>query len=374
MQSWRSNAWGWVVSDQLAEHLSKASQHIDAGFDVHNVERGLALLERRIARRRRVVQGVFASSALLAACALVWVWRGERGAPLTAAAPTLSTRDGSFATLRDQQTELSVTRDVPAEVALELRRGRAHFEVTRNPARKYRVHAGPVEVEVLGTAFDVEILPRHAGEELNQPQVLVAVDHGIVRVQWDSGSALLRAGDSGRFPQLSAANLSAPASSPPPAADARAPEASPPAWRSLARAGKHQEAFRSLGKQPVEDLPGLLLAADAARLSGHLHEAARYLEHLVQRYPQSPSAPIAAFTLGRLNLYELEQPALAARSFGRAYALDPNGAMAEDALAREAEAYHQAGDAQRSKKAAERYLERYPNGERRAELARYLRP
>jgi transmembrane sensor len=73
-------------------------------------------------------------------------------------------------------------------------------------------------------------------------------------------------------------------------------------------------------------------------------------------------------------LYELKQPALAARSFARAYTLDPNGPMAEDALAREAEAYHQAGDAQRSKRAAERYLERFPSGARHAELAGYAKP
>jgi transmembrane sensor len=143
------------------------------------------------------------------------------------------------------------------------------------------------------------------------------------------------------------------------------------AWRALARAGKHQEAFGSIGKQPVEDLAGLLLAADAARLSGHPREAVSYLEHIVQRYPASPSAPLAAFALGRLALYELKQPALAAGSFARAYTLDPKGPMAEDALAREAEAYHLAGDAQRSKRAAERYLERWPNGARRKELARY---
>jgi hypothetical protein len=46
--------------------------------------------------------------------------------------------------------------------------------------------------------------------------------------------------------------------------------------------------------------------------------------------------------------------------------------MAEDALAREAEAYHQAGDAERSKSAAKRYLERFPNGARSKELSGYV--
>jgi transmembrane sensor len=373
----RSSDWGWVVSDQLADRLARASRHIDAGFDARDVEPGLASLERRITRRRRAVQGTFAVTAVAAACAIAFQWRAHEAAPLTAATPgtgRLTTQDGSVATPRDPQTVLVVTRDLADEVALDLERGRGHFEVTRNPKRRYRVHAGPVDVEVLGTAFDVE----RSGE-----RVQVQVDHGVVRVAWSGGSARLRAGESGTYPPLRAADAGEPEA--PASAMREAQEPSTPAalpqraaqrdqWRSLARAGKHQEAFGSLGKQPVEDLPGLLLAADAARLSGHPREAARYLEHLVQRYPGSPSAPLAAFTLGRLTLYELKQPAAAARSFARAYSLDPNGPMAEDALAREAEAYHQAGDAQRSKRAAERYLARFPSGARRAELAGYAKP
>jgi transmembrane sensor len=325
--------------------LARAGQHIDAGFEQRNVERGLSALESRLTRRRRVVQGSFVTTTLLAACVLLIQWRAHENPPLTAA--RVNTRDGSVATLRGPQTLLTVTHDGADEVALELARGSAHFEVTPNPKRRYRVQAGPASVEVLGTAFDVT----RTGE-----QARVVVDHGVVRVAWNGGAEILRAGESGTFPPPLAAAVPV------------------PSWRSLAQAGKHEEAFGSLGKQTVEDLPGLLLAADAARLSGHPRDAARHLEHLVQHYPQSPHAPLAAFTLGRLSLYELKQTAAAARSFGRAYALDPKGPMAEDALAREAEAYHQAGDAQRSKRAAERYLERFPNGERRSELLGYTQP
>ncbi|HKP58989.1 MAG TPA: FecR domain-containing protein [Polyangiales bacterium] len=355
------------MCDHLADRLAQASRHIDDGFAGHDVERGISALETRITRRRRAAQAAVAAGALAAAALVALQWRAHERPPLVATAPkadVLTTHDGSVATLRDAQTLLAVKRDLPDEVALELARGRGHFEVTPNPRRRYRVHAGPVDVEVLGTAFEVERLGA---------SVRVQVDHGVVRVGWSGGSSTLRGGESGTFPPPQAA---APAeAAPSPSAE---PKAQKPAardqWRALAKAGKHQEAFGSLGKQPVEDLPGLLLAADAARLSGHPREAARYLEHLVQHYPESPSAPLAAFTLGRLTLYELKQPALAARSFARAYTLDPAGALAEDALAREAEAYHQAGDAQRSKSAAERYLERFPRGARRKDLAEYAKP
>lgn len=364
----------------LADRLAQAREHVDAGFDARDAERGVAALERRIARRRHASQAGIACAAA-AVLALAFVWRSREQTPLTAAAAqprTLTTHDGSVATPGDADSVLALRRDALDEVALELTRGRGHFEVTPNRQRRYRVRAGSVDVEVLGTAFEVE----RQGE-----RVRVAVEHGVVRVGWRAGSTTLRAGESGTFPPLAAADPASAAAEPappptaadvrpgPPAAKAargRKPEpAAHERWRTLARAGKHREAFGSLGQQPVEDLPGLLLAADAARLSGHPREAASFLQHLVERYPESPSAPLAAFTLGRLALYELKQPALAARSFGKAYALHPDGAMAEDATAREAEAYHLAADAQRSKSAAERYLQRYPKGARRQEMLGY---
>jgi transmembrane sensor len=146
-----------------------------------------------------------------------------------------------------------------------------------------------------------------------------------------------------------------------------------PAWRELARAGKHHEAFDSLGAAEVEDLDGLLLAADAARLSGHTRAAVDHLTRLVERYPHDARAQLAAFTLGRLALYELSQPRLAARHFARAHALAPAGELAADALAREAEAHYRAGDRAEARSAAERYLARYPSGPRRKQLSSYLR-
>jgi transmembrane sensor len=274
-------------------------------------------------------------------------------------------------------------------VALSLVKGAGHFEVTPNPKRRYRVRAGAVSVEVLGTGFDVT--RRGSATE-------VRVQHGLVRVGWADGSALLHAGESGVFPPPAprpeatpAPRPEAPAARPQeaittgqPAADApiAAPDTAAPqartqaphaeAWRKLARAGKHREAFGSLAGQPVDDLQGLLLAADAARLSGHGREAAQYLEKLVTRYPKSEQAKLGAFTLGRLSLYDLADPARAARSFASAYALDPHGPLAEDALAREAEAYHRAGDAVRARSAARRYLETFPQGTRRTVVSGYL--
>jgi transmembrane sensor len=82
----------------------------------------------------------------------------------------------------------------------------------------------------------------------------------------------------------------------------------------------------------------------------------------LREHPQDPRAPLAAFTLGRLLLNELDRPREAAAAFHEAQVRAPRGQFAEDALAREVEAWKQAGESARSRAAAETYLERYPVG------------
>jgi transmembrane sensor len=385
------------VDDELTRRLAHARSHIDSGFDQPEVERALTGLERRITRRRRVKQASV-GVAMVALSLLAWLshaappgsslatWSGGTAAP-----QVVQTRDGSLATLVGSDTQLQLQHDGENEVALSLTRGTGHFEVSKRASRRYRVRAGAVEVQVLGTVFDVE--RRGARAE-------VRVARGAVQVTWPGGQTVLHAGESDWFPRNQA---SPPAAAPSAASSAvMEPSAQPSlapssqqlgrfeprlehasgqtkrgsnvreAWRTLARAGKHREAFRSLDRAPVEDLDGLLLAADAARLSHHPREAARYLERLVERYPETAPARLAAFTLGGLMLHELASPARAARSFARAYELDPEGPLAQDALAREAQAHARAGRPELAAKVAERYLARFPGGARRSELERYL--
>lgn len=391
------------MADELVRKLNGASEHLDPGFDAARIEAGVSGLSRRIVRDQRRRRAGFALTSV--ALVLLGVWIAREPALLAALKrepAALQTHDGSVATRLSPETELQLVRDAQDDVALTLVRGKGHFKVTPNPRRSYRVRSGDVEVQVLGTAFEVERVG---------PRTRVRVEHGLVRVRWPGGESLLHKGEQGLFPrapQPNAAALAAPPMAPAvtalaPSAPSAPNEPEVPAledeaalesatelskperaqlrgkharerWRVLARAGKHQEAFGSLGQAAVDDLAGLLLAADAARLSGHPSEAAGHLTRLIERYPRSNSAHLAAFTLGRLALYELKQPALAARSFAQAYTLNARGPLAEDALAREAEAYHRAGDAERAKSAAERYLQRYPSGARKAEVARILGP
>ncbi len=114
-----------------------------------------------------------------------------------------------------------------------------------------------------------------------------------------------------------------------------------------------------------------MLAADVFRLSGHPADAVTPLQRVIDRHADDPRAPLAAFTLGRVLLDDLGRPAAAARAFARAGALDPDGALTEDALAREVEAWAKAGQAQRARTRAELYLERHPNGHRARAVRQY---
>lgn len=59
---------------------------------------------------------------------------------------------------------------------MELLRGQAFFEVVRRNGDPFRVHADDVTVQVVGTRFNVDRLPK---------QTVVVVDHGAVRVSSD---------------------------------------------------------------------------------------------------------------------------------------------------------------------------------------------
>ena len=93
-----------------------------------------------------------------------------------------------------------------------------------------------------------------------------------------------------------------------------------------------------------------------------------HLRAVSERFADDPRAPVAAFTLGRVLLQELERPGEAARAFRRARTLWPRGPLALDAWAGEAEALRDAGDAGAAGALAARYIELHPNGRHRAAM------
>lgn len=330
-------------------------------------EDNLAMTFRRLDRRRRL-RAVGLGAAVVGALALAGGLAARRPttvatgpAPVRAEARRLQLDDGSSVALSDARARLVVGPASNARVELTLEEGGASFDVPARGMRAVIVKVARFEVAILAAKFDLtpelpaDLSP--TGERLK-----VSVSEGRVDVRWPEGSTEVRAGEI--------------VSLPPPAAEApRAPEVEPaPANAHVAQRSRFRAevarrdyvaAFRSLERAPTladQSSEDLMLAADAARLSGHPAAAVPYLRRLLRAFPNDVRAPVAAFTLGRVLLAELARPADAADAFALAHRLAPTGPLAADALAREVEAAAQAGDRARARRLAARYLAEHPDG------------
>ena len=273
-----------------------------------------------------------------------------------AAAQTVELADGSLVRGASPAADLLIRHNEVGHIDVRLSSGTAHFEVVPNkPQREFLVSAGNVEVAVVGTVFEVE----HQTD-----RVRVAVSEGKVRVRSGSNISFVQAGQSSWFAQASEPETAAAK----PDHDAVGSRARPQhaAWRSLSQAGDFAGAYRLLaeGAAVPNEPEALIEAADTARLTDHPAAAAKYLRKVLALHRTSPVAPLAGFMLGRILLERLGSPLDAAQAFATTRALAPRGSLAQDALAREVEAYSKAGHSQEAYQRAQLYVERYPQGVR----------
>ena len=355
----------------MSQQLAAGFEHIEPAWGPAREQALRAALSRRAARRQATVRTVAAvgATALIVAGGLA-VWSRRPAAPVAEplvaaqpAAPVAVTDHASPAPGGTRET-LSVTKlssdtvlaAVPQRAgrAFVLRAGAARFTVPHDEGRPFVVTAGDVTIEDLGTTFTVRYV---ASDRLK-----VAVEEGRVRVRAGDTDTEVSAGSTLEVPVTPVA-----------AKPARAARAVAASWRPLAERGQYDEArtaLRKAGPSAVRnETADLLLAADAARLSGHPAEAVPYLEQMVHGHAHDPRAGLAAFTLGRVLLDELGRPNEAADAFSLARSF--GGPLAEDALAREVEAASRAGDVTRSRELALLYRQLYPNGRRAKAVSRF---
>jgi transmembrane sensor len=292
--------------------------------------------------------------------------------------------------------------------------GAVHVSVVHKQATRWAVEAGPFEVRVTGTKFEVVWDPAASG----------------LRVRLEEGSVFVRGcglfGDEGRrlttgeelavscpapaatgtstalglLPQAPTARTSPaegvaprpsalpgtvpsahePAPSSPsvtpvgmPAASSRAPAD----VIAFARRGAHREALMAAEAggfaSTCEALsaPELLLLADSSRYAGRFDRANEALDATRRRFSGTDAAAAAAFELGRIAM-DIRSDLSAAGDHFEAYLRErPNGSLAREALGRAIEARHRAGDGTRAEHLSVRYLAAYPDGPH-AKLARKL--
>lgn len=350
-------------------------------WDPPRMAENLGAIERRIRRGQRSRRLTIALAALVTSAVLYWVGFGQWHAQTTESAraphasPATETRfsDGSTATALTVGAVLELQKTSDAELVIAAKSGSYRFDVVPNPARQFIVHVHQVTVRVLGTRFVVAPA---------DDRVEVRVERGRVEVVWPDGRTELGANEAGLFPPLPlppTASAGAPSATEPASSAAKSPTSTSDRARfiELTRQGNYHAAFSIIDRTPnlfegsAEDL---MMAADAARLSNHPQQAVGYLQRITKEHPRDSRAPLAAFTLGRIYMNQLGQPAAAARAFAQVRQLAPTGALVEDAMAREAEALEQAGQHAAAQRLAEEYLRQYPSGRRSEQLRKLGKP
>jgi hypothetical protein len=298
--------------------------------------------------------------------------RAATGGSAERALPRLT--DGSSIVLDGPSAVLKKIVETDDEVGFQLEAGGAHFEVTRRPSRIFRVHAGGVTVQVIGTRFHVQ---RQAARSH------ISVDRGKVLVSWWGGSRELTTGEEGTFPpdlDTKNDNKNDNQNDNRTGTDNGAAIPAPlvPQNTTTAPSGRPSPLYGHDGHTATSEKPygtatpaALFARADRARAAGKPELAIVHLKEILDRHPADPHAPMAAFTEGRLFLESLGQPHQAARAFARARALANGGPLAEDALAREVEALHAADEAALAHQRAELYRRLFPNGPRLPAVARF---
>jgi transmembrane sensor len=359
---------------ELDEQLRSALAQIDDTWTPARTERGLVRVRRRAGAgkvRKLSAYVAFATAAAAAAAFLLWPSPppaapvahvpAPASQPMAASQPRhMQFEDGSQLELLDPSARIVVDEVTRERIQVRLLTGRARVDVVPRKERSFRVQCGQVAVEVLGTSFELT----REGERTR-----VSVLRGRVAVHWPDGSTQLTAGEVGWFPKPPAPPLLQPTAAErrSHARKHRARPVAPDSWQAQAERGDYERAYELMSEAPEpvsDDVQDLLLAADAARLSGHPAQAVPYLRRVVEKHPKDPRASLAAFTLGGVLLNQLDRPREAEAEYARARTLALSPALAQDALARQVEAAQRAGDDTRMRELAREYLRRYPDGRR----------
>jgi transmembrane sensor len=345
----------------------------------------LALLVWRAPRSG--ADGARSGALALAGGAEIGVLQVAAAAPAPAA---FELSDGSTIVL-SPGTRLSTLESTDRVFSALVSAGRIELDVKKGGPRRWSIECGVATVDVIGTRLLIERSATRVSVQVFEGTVLVRGERVPERIQRLSSGQSIEIDDT-REQARGGAAASAPLPGGPAREDAspteapanksvnatttaRAPAVS---WHELARRGDYRGAYQALGTQGIrrESAHGgveeLLALADMARLSGHPEDAAIPLARIVRDHAGDPRSALAAFTLGKLQLDTLGQPAQAAASFQTALGLGLSTPLVEDALARIVEAHARSGNDVAARAAAAEYERRFPHGRRLEDARRWV--
>lgn len=229
-----------------------------------------------------------------------------------------------------------------AERRPSVERGQARFEVPHQaPGTRFAVSAGPYVISVVGTKFHVGV-----GDD----RVSVEVEQGVVEVWRGTRSVRLVEGDSWAGPIRGLASPTV--------------ERRPAAGTSVRRTSPVDSPARAEnGPASVE-----LTEARMALSEGRPEDALAMLTHCAKGV--GPAAENAAYEMGRVLRDGLHRPRAALAAWVTYRTRFPGGLLRAEADLSILETLAKVGDKAAALSEAQVFLARYPNSERRDEVAR----
>ncbi len=287
--------------------------------------------------RIRLAIGLAAAAAAVVGIVVLMSMSGRTNGPATTSSPSLVVTPvggSSRFTVGDAMVEagpdtsVEVHTDADGAVMLALARGSVECDVAPRAGRPpFRVVAGDVTVEVVGTRFTVA----------RRPAVRVDVVRGKVKVIAPTGPSYVLPGES--WPAIAPAPI---APAPAPAPSATEPALAPPPTTTAPSAAPPQVMFK-----------------EAQRLRQHDPEKAAHLYRTLANHADVWAA---------LSLYDLAEMHGSAQLDAALRELDeldrrfPRAANLEDAAWLRIEILRKAGRTDDSRRAASAYLRRFPSG------------
>jgi len=356
-----------------------------------------AISERVAAHRARETRrrGALALAAVAAASFALFLWFAPRSArPLSyridggaLSEGTIFAQAGTSVAFSDG-SRLQLTPSARARIEqvtahgarVNLIDGEVAVDIVKAEGNAWFVQAGPYQVHVVGTAFDVRWAKerRRIEVDLHRGSVIVTGPHIDGQLRMQAGQRLTSAvdGASAVTSEASAgpASAAAPASSTPaasdsakPAPDVNAPprDAASVGWSRLVAQGEFQRVLDAAQRRGIDGVLAsgtqLELAAlsDAARYGRNPDLARRALLAERKRFARAAAARGAAFFLGGI---EKEGSAAALAWYETYLAESPRGPYAAQALGRRMMIVHRRSGSAASAPLAREYLRTFAQG------------
>jgi hypothetical protein len=374
-------------NDPVARELRLALNEAHLrGPDDMTLRRGWAALAGRLRppgpRRWPYFAGGVASAAALALAAAAWLWPRSMETPgfsPARTAPKIAAASGTVTSTPTGRRRLTLEGGVEAELDVasvmhidggdpRVMDGEVRFSVPhRPPGHPFVVRAERYRVIVVGTKFGVRVEQQGSAR-----QVAVDVDEGVVEVWGSERLARLSPGESWRSNDPSAQGAPAAAAEdntdePMPALVHRSSGHA----RELALRSPGERRERERTSEPGE-APAPTSPTAAARNALAAGDPARALQiyRAMAAKGTGPSAENASYEIGKVLSERMAQPASAIAAWRRYRADYPDGILRVEADVSIIETLVHSGDTDEALGEAVAFLRRYPESERRAEIAR----